>query len=436
MFKAGNNHTVRYKARLSASNRGLVKEHYDPSWVLLFLIALIPLQNIYIGKSPSLGGGLNFLNLLVLFSFLTWKVRKDLAIPTVTQLNKPIVAYTMVLCFSVLIRSFTVGDFNIKLVQTLKDALIPLLLFFIVLNSVRDKKGIIYILVATWLPLPYMGKVFASQLSNVMSWHYSDDVRLVNGTFMMLGSNEIAAYYSSYTLLILATLYFIKDSRIKLITLCLFLINIYCLLYTHSRGAYLAFAAGVMAIFWLVNRKLLTIGIVVMLISGGFFFSFLPVSVQERLNTIVVEEGEERDNSAESRFVLWDYAIEEFKKSPLVGRGYQAFVLLNPLQKDTHNYYVKLLVEQGVIGFLVFIIILYRSAKYSLQLYKNSIDPLFKAIGIGMLGCILSLAVGNLFGDRFSHYPLISNFWIYMALVIRASIIQQEESNLLSLKST
>jgi len=37
-----------------------------------------------------------------------------------------------------------------------------------------------------------------------------------------------------------------------------------------------------------------------------------------------------------------------------------------------------------------------------------------------MLGCITTFLIGNMFGDRFSHYPLVTYFWVYLALVLRA----------------
>jgi len=153
----------------------------------------------------------------------------------------------------------------------------------------------------------------------------------------------------------------------------------------------------------------------------------MPVSVQERFSTIFVEDESERDESALSRFVLWDIAMNEYIKSPITGIGFHVFHHVNPYGgKDTHNYFVKILTEQGIIGITVLIIIFYQSTKLSLKLFRSSNDSLFKAIGLGMLGAITAFFIGNMFGDRMSHYPVSAYFWTYLALVQRALIINKK----------
>jgi len=401
------------------------------NWVLFILIALLPLQNIYIGKVPTLGAGLNLLNILILVAFFVWRSRKDLAVPTNSELNKPVIIFMGILAFSVIVRFITLGKSDTEILSKLKDMLIPTFLFFIVLNSVRDRRGIIYALAASWLPLPYMFYVFRAQLSSVMSWHYSDNLRAVKGTFMELGSNEMAAFYASYTIILLTVFCFLKDTKVRVTLFFLTIINLYCVVYSHSRGAYLSFLAAVLWVGWCYNKKLVLTLIPALLLLGAPMLTFFPVSVQERFEMIQVEEGKERDQSAASRFVFWGYAFEEFQKSPIVGRGLLTFKELNPRKMDSHNYYIRLLAEQGLVGIICFLIVLWRASKMTLALYREAKDPLYKALGLGMAGCVASLAVGNMFGDRFSHYPLISYFWIYLALVVRALYLVREDEQAL-----
>lgn len=421
-------HMAQIKTKPLSRVAGTVPDHAAPNWPLLMLVMFIPAQNLYLQYIPSFGAGLNFLNISVLLSVLVWRFRSDLAIPSPTPLHRPIYGYILIYVISVFYSGVTLGAIREGSFTSLKDLLIPIFLFFVVLNSVRDRRGVIWMITVTIIPLPYMFRVFHAQLQNVAAWHYADDLRLVGGTFMELGSNEIGGFYAAYTLVLISLFLFVKDIKARTVLIIAVALNLYCLLYSYSRGSWMGFLAGSAWIGWQYNRKWFVPIAVVLVIFSGTLINFLPVSVQERYDTIFVDKDEERDKSAESRFVLWGYAMTEYKKSPIIGIGYRAFPQLNPLGKDTHNYFVKVLTEQGALGLTFLLIILWRATKASRQLYRSSKDPLYRGLGLGMLGCLAALIVANLTGDRFTHYPLITYFWVYLALVHRCLQLVQENT--------
>ena len=390
-----------------------------PNWPLLLLLAAIPLQNIYLAKLPTFGAGINFLNVMVLLAFASAKLRSDLSGRTPTSLRLPIYGYALMLIVSV-IHLAQMGRLPTGAISDLKDQLIPLLLYFVVLASVRDRRAIRWVLIATLLPIPYMFRVFHAQLQNVAGWHYDDDMRLVSSTFMKLGSNEMAAFFAGYSVVIIALLIYTGRKHVKLALAALTALSLYCLMYSYSRGSWLSFIIGMLALGLFVSRKW-TIALVLL---GALFyntmFTLLPTSVQERFQTIQVEEGEERDRSAQSRFVLWQLAMEQYRESPIIGIGNDEFQRRNELGKEPHNYFVEVLTEQGALGALFLLLIFIQAWRLSRRLAKTAQDPLYRGLGIGMFGCVTAFAVGNLFGDRFSHYALITYFWVYLALVQRA----------------
>ncbi len=419
---------IKKTSRIQIPSKAGEQDGIKSNLPLLFLIFLIPLQNIYINKLPSLGGGLNVLNLLFIFAFLVWKFRPDLNKGTHTSLNKPILFYMVSLLFALVMHKITLGEIDMVVIGNVKDILLAPFLFFITLNSVRDRRGIILAIVATILPLLYMFRVFYAQHVEVSSWHYDDDSR-IRGTFSLLGSNEIATFYASYTLILITLFYFIKTTKMRVVLGLLIALNIYSIVYSYSRGAYLGFLVALLAIVWHTRKKLVFILIPMILVFGGIILNFLPTSVQERFQSISAAEDEStRDESAQSRFVFWGYAFEQFLQNPVVGKGYLTFVEFNPYHMDTHNYYMKLLAEQGIIGFIIFLVILWRASKVGRNLYDESDDPLYKALGIGLFGVVVSLAFGNIFGDRYTHYPLSAYFYVYLALSLRALMLTREKN--------
>ncbi|HHS84054.1 MAG TPA: O-antigen ligase family protein, partial [Gammaproteobacteria bacterium] len=292
-----------------------------------------------------------------------------------------------------------------------------------------DRRGIIAVIVATLLPLPYMFRVFYAQFSSVYSWHYSDNLRFVKGTFMMLGSNELAAFYAAYSFMVILLAIFVRQLRYKLLLAGLAFLNLYSLMYSQSRGAWLAFLIALFAVLYKTGKLRVLLAVIILSLSAPMVISLFPVSVQERFDTIFVDDEEERDKSAESRFIIWDNAIQAYKSNPVFGVGYRVFSKLNSYKNmDTHNYYVKLLVEQGPAGLLLFLIILWRAYKNSNELWQKSSEPIFRALGLGTLAAVVCFSVANLFGDRFTHYPLSTYFWVYLALVLRAKMIMEKES--------
>ncbi len=412
--------------KLSAALGGAVVPH---NWALLILVAMIPLQNIYLGRLPMLGAGLNFINVMAIAAFIAWKGNRERSIPSFTGLHYPVYMFMGIYVVSAAVGIYRLSPAGLPegYLGALKDVLLPMLIFFIVLNSVRDRRGILAVIVATLLPLAYMFRVFYAQFSSVYSWHYSDDMRFVSGTFMRLGSNELAAFYAAYTFLVILLALYVRQLRYRIPLGVLALLNLYSLMYSQSRGAWLAFLAALFVVLYKTGKFRVLLLAAVLSLSAPLVLGLFPVSVQERFQSIFAEE-DERDDSARSRFIIWENAMEQYRSSPLLGVGYRVFNSLNEFKgKDTHNYYLKLLVEQGPVGLLLFVVILWRSYKSANQLWQRATEPVFKALGLGMVAAVVVMVVANMFGDRFSHYPLVTYFWVYLALVLRALAILDRE---------
>lgn len=399
------------------------------NWPLLLLIMTIPLQNIYLGKLPSLGAGLNYLNLVVLASILVWRMHPGLSPPTPTRLGRLIGWFMAVYVMSLLVGVVSLGELGEHHIQALKDILIGQVLYFIALNSVRDEVGVRRVLIAMLIPMPYMGYVFRDQFLSVYRWHYTDDFRSVSGTFMELGSNEIAAFFAGYTLVLITLLVAVRSNLIRAGLAAVILLNLYCLLYSYSRGSWMSFIIGAGAMLFLLNRKLLVGGVLFVALFSGAVISFLPVSVQERFETIFVEDESERDESAESRFVLWEIAMSEYAKSPVTGIGFHVFHHVNPYGgKDTHNYFVKVLTEQGPVGLGLLVGIVFSALGLGMQLFRKGTSRIHKALGAGVFGMVVAFSVGSMFGDRLSHYPLSAYFWVLLGVGQRLLINAQQHA--------
>ncbi|MFK5950012.1 MAG: O-antigen ligase family protein [Methylococcales bacterium] len=396
---------------------GLKGSPEKTNWALLLLIMLMPLRNIQIQYIPNFGGGLNIINILFLFA-LMHSLNNGIKIRSNDSLNKIIIIYIFTSIFSLILGYMFLGDAASGNWNHLKDQLIPVFLVFIIQKSAVDIVQWRRIMLAAIFPVIYCFRLVWNQYQSVASWHYSHDLR-ISGPFMDLGANELGAYAVTAGLISIACLITAWENKSwRYIFIVLVVASCGSLLYSYSRGGYLAFLIGLIFIFFRYKKssKLLKPALIVIVLV---LFN-LPASVEERFSSISASEDGSRDESAESRFIFWEIAFERFQDKPLFGYGYHTVTdpRINPYQMDTHNYFIKVLVERGVFGTLILLaLLLSLRKKIKRNLLWDTDDYLVNGVVLGMHGTFIALIIGNMFGDRFSHYPIVTIFWTYVGLI-------------------
>jgi len=413
-------------AGASPRARATAKPAARHNWALYAFLFLLPLQNIHMDYLPNLGGGLNFLNLGFGLSLLgAWILHGRLA-PN-EPVNRWVVVYALYAVLSLFVSYHYVSNTESHM-AILKDHLLGLSLLFLVQMSVSDWAGVRRIVFVTLLPLPYIAKVAMNQHLSVASWNYSDDLR-IKGTFVMLGANEFAAFCVTVCVVLLALLLATKASRRwKFLLICGIACMVLCVLYAYSRTAYIALILGMVTVVlaWRGRWKML----LPLALAAALAPALLPPSVVQRFDSTTVE-ADQRDESTEKRFEFWQIAWDNFVAHPVVGTGFQSFrhPEINPFKMDTHNVYLRTLTEGGVIGAVILLgllVSILRTARR--ELAASSSGTWRYALALGLVGAWMGMVCGNLFGDRFTYYPVIAYFWTYVALVVKARHLPPEEA--------
>jgi O-antigen ligase len=243
-----------------------------------------------------------------------------------------------------------------------------------------------------------------------------------------LGANHSGAFMAYCFAILLGVILVYKEKKLRMLSLATLLFSLHPIFFSYSRGAYLAVLVSLIFIGLIKKRSLIVLVLLVII----FYQAVLPKSVVDRINGTQTQTGE-LDGSAGGRLLLWEQAIEIFEQNPVFGVGYGGFGLSIPKDKrivvggygltDTHNLFVKILCEQGVIGFLLLVAVLFSSFMSGLKLYLNKNSLFNSGLGIGFAACTIALLVANCFGDRFS-YPVVGTyFWVFLGLVDRGIII-------------
>ena len=183
-------------------------------------------------------------------------------------------------------------------------------------------------------------------------------------------------------------------------------------------------ALGVLTFFGIIKKRSLLVVVLVILI---FWQAILPLSVIDRIKKSQTDFGE-IEHSAAVRLDLWDHALKLFEQNPIFGVGFGGFQFSVPEgvhYTDTHNFYLKMLSEQGVIGITLLLFVLFLAFRSGWRLFKIGKTPFHRGLGFGLVGCIAACIITNMFGDRWSYLVLGSYFWVFWGLVDRGILISQ-----------
>lgn len=137
------------------------------------------------------------------------------------------------------------------------------------------------------------------------------------------------------------------------------------------------------------------------------------------------------------RMLIWPHVIEKIGESPVVGHGKLAMVrtgLRDELgglygQADAfshpHNAYLQLLLDGGMIGFILvglfFLVVTYHATR----LFLDSTSRLYVAVGGVALAFLLALLVASMGSQTF--YPREGDLgvWAALGLMLRVSVTRQ-----------
>lgn len=303
-----------------------------------------------------------------------------------------------------------------------------MLLYFLVSWVVKEER------LQKWLTILMVVVILMVAVKSYRSFsgggNFSYDKRY-GGPFEVsgLGANHFGAFMASYSALVMGLLLQDTDRRRRCLYLITLVFSLHPLLYTYSRGAYLGVLVTLL-FFGLVREKRFLLLLLLFLCSWR---TILPPSVIDRVEMTQAESGE-LENSAAGRLQLWDMAYELFTRHPLAGVGFNGFTLTAAREQeqvlsggvvltDTHNYFVKVLCEQGLVGIFLLGLVFLRALASGLKLYRRARDPFASGLGLGFAGCTVSLLVVNCFGDRFSYLECGGYFWVLWALVDRGVVL-------------
>jgi O-antigen ligase len=389
---------------------------------IFYLTPLIPLQtaryrlNIYPLGATVIA--------IVLLAVAIGVMRRKRPVLPKTPWTMFIGIYTAFTFLSLILGSFYLGGplplpgsarFSVWVDYMMMGAL--LLLVAAVEPSRREMKTIVILMCLAMLALD---RNFLSTVSGRDFSAFSYDLRDA-GSVGYAGINGMAALEAQFATFLLALAAFEKNRLIQLTYFAMAGCSAICLMYSLSRGGYVAMLAG-----WLFLGLAKKRWMLVALIAFVFTWTALvPNAVRERVT--MTYDGGELDHSSETRITLWHDAMEVFDSNVIMGSGFNTYAYMHRVgdYEDTHNFFLKVLVETGILGLALFLWLLAKTFRVGLWFSRHAKDPFYASLGLGLAGWLVAAFTANMFGDRWNYLQICGYMWVIAGMVAHAKTVEE-----------
>ena len=239
------------------------------------------------------------------------------------------------------------------------------------------------------------------------------------------------------------------SKRLKMVVQCLMFVTIVALYFSYARGAWLALIAGFVS-YWLIRKKLLFAGYLLFLLvcitaifwlkSNDNYLKLAPDYNTTIFHTDfrehLVATYQMKDVSTAERFHRWVAGVRMINDSWKTGFGptsffreyksytqpaFKTWVSKNEEQSTVHNYFLLLIIEQGAMGLLIFLLLLGVMFWHTQKIYHSTQQRKLKVM-MGAVGALLVMqCVINSLSDLIETDKVGSVFYLCLALIIVAS---------------
>jgi len=260
-----------------------------------------------------------------------------------------------------------------------------------------------------------------------------------------------------FPFLILARSWYEKGSwkrRLLFLAAILYLVAIY---FSFTRACMLALvvmAVVYLVVRWNLLRMLLPFAVIAVLLFSGYMVSqnkyldysptFEKTVHHDRFDDHISATIALEDASSMERFYRWIAAGFMFAEKPLLGygpgnfypfykqhtvSGFETYLSDNEERSTVHNYFLLILVEQGIIGLLFFAALTLAIFGYAERLYHKYCDSATKPYCMALLLSLVAIYVNLMFSDLIEANKIGPMFFLAIALMINLSIERKRALN-------
>ena len=202
-----------------------------------------------------------------------------------------------------------------------------------------------------------------------------------------------------------------------------------CMIYTYSRGNWIGLMVAILLFFMFYDGRVVWLGVIFAL----FVPMLLPQNVIDRFMSI----GDTTDTSTSYRVYIWMGSIAMLRDYWIsgIGLGSEAFNMIYPFYSysgivapHTHNLYLQIITENGIVGLVVFVALILMYYRMSISaIIRTKGDRMLKATITGLSAGMFGYLVQGMFDNVWYNYRIVFMFYIILALTACAVNLSKKE---------
>jgi O-antigen ligase len=285
------------------------------------------------------------------------------------------------------------------------QAILPFILFFSIRTFITETKQVrallIFLVLGFIIPIAFSTyNIILGKSIQMIEWH--NQLPRFAGAFTGIHTLSYSMLFFSFLYCILHHIYQFRNSLNRFLVGFILILSAYCLYKSLTRTAMVGFILFWLIYLWGINKRAFFIAIVISVIVGVVFSNHI-------YSIVFKKENIDLNTATSGRVTLFVSNIKLFLDSSflqqLFGRG-----LGGEHRFRFHNDYISLLMELGITGLFLYLILLFYLLKDIFLCKDKKTKYLFGAI-------LISVAIINfgsnavIFRIEFSQY-----FWTIMGI--------------------
>ncbi|MBI3315987.1 MAG: O-antigen ligase family protein [Candidatus Omnitrophica bacterium] len=187
-----------------------------------------------------------------------------------------------------------------------------------------------------------------------------------------------------------------------------------CLLWTYSRGAWIAVALAFGLMAWAKRSRWLWIAMIAVCCWAVFLSPPL-------LKTRMLSLFNPKAGTAVERVELWKESLRMIRAKPLFGHGPNTYSKNEPFFKSqnpkvdnqyAHNGYLHMAAEIGLLGLVSFLWLIFYFFKEALPAFLRANAPFLRTAGLGIVFGILAFLIHSATDTDLQSLLLVNKFWL------------------------
>ena len=220
---------------------------------------------------------------------------------------------------------------------------------------------------------------------------------------------------------VLAAFHVTKNANEKVLLTIVGAALVVCTVFTWSRGSWLAMIASALVFFIIYNRKTFRV-----FGAALIFIPALPIILPQNIMARLLSITNLSDSSISYRIYTWKGTLEAIKAHFFSGIGFgtEAFQNVYPrysysgieAAEHSHSLFLQIFISLGIIGLLLFGIILFLSFQKFFEYVKKPENKSSKIYMIAVIASLVAAIIMGIFDYIWYNYRVLYIFWIVIAL--------------------